>query len=99
MNGTNVSRYLPTLTEVVSPDTILQAVEQPVAPQLPLNQAPHSTISYAETAAITQNVMGKITPLLEAQMRSVVLPALQQHLETAVREAIHRALAERGIPD
>jgi hypothetical protein len=99
MSGTNASRYLPTLTEVVSPDTVLQVGEQPVAPQVPWNLAPHSTVSSAETAAITQDVIGKITPLLEAQMRSIVMPALQKHIEAALREAIHKVLAERGISD
>jgi hypothetical protein len=43
--------------------------------------------------------MGKITPLLEEQMRSVVLPALRQHIEAAVSEAIQQGLLERGNPD
>ena len=99
MSGSNVSRYLPTLTEVVSPDTVLQTGHNPATQQVQWDPAPRSTMNSAEAAAITQHVMNEIAPMLEAQWQSVVMPALKQHMEVAVREAIHKALADRGIPD
>jgi hypothetical protein len=99
MSGTNASRYLPTLTEVVSLDAAVQTGELPVALHVGWTEANPSPLGAVDTASITQNVMGKITPLLEEQMRSVVLPALRQHIEAAVSEAIQQGLLERGNPD
>ncbi len=99
MSGTSASRYLPTLTEVVSPETFLQTGPIPVELKVPCDEAQQSTMSPTEMAFLTQNVINKITPLLEEQVLSVVLPALQLHIEAAVREAIKEALAGRVIPD
>jgi hypothetical protein len=107
MSATNAPRYLPTLTEVVSPEVVLQPVQAQVAQAEPWAGTPHPAMDPGETDAITQNVLSKITPLLEQQLRSsaqelfevqisVVLPALHRHIEAAVRQAIHETLSERG---
>lgn len=96
MSTNNPPRYLPTLTEVVLPEV-----------------APHNIAGATQatgpddTAAITQSVLAKITPLLEQQLRSsaqelfevqisVVLPALHRHIEAVVRQAVQETLVERG---
>lgn len=103
MSNTNPPRFLPTLTEVVSPEFANATL--PVT--APSSFAPAASVSVDDTARITQNVLARLTPMLEQQLRSsahelfevqvnVVLPALHRHVEAAVRQAIEETLAERG---
>ena len=107
MSANNAPRYLPTLTEVVSPEAVFQPAEAQAAQPLHWTEPLPATLDNGDTAAITQSVLNKITPLLEQQLRSsaqelfevqisVVLPALHRHIEAAVRQAIHDTLSERG---
>jgi len=109
MSSTNAPRYLPTLTEVVSPELFSQTVraEQTQAVQAePWADATQAAMGLDEIASITQNVLEKVTPLLEQKLRSsaqelfevqisVVLPALHRHIEAAVQQAIQETLRDR----
>lgn len=95
MSNSNPPRFLPTLTEVVSPEVLVDDAQDP------------ATLHLEDTAQITQAVLAKITPLLEQKLRSsaqelfevqvnVVLPELHRQVEAAVQQAIQETLAERS---
>lgn len=106
MSNPNPPRFLPTLTEVVTPEAFMPA-EQAQWVSEPQAVPAERSLSMDDTALITQNVLAKITPLLEQQLRNsaqelfevqvnVVLPALHRHVEAAVQQAIQETLAERS---
>lgn len=105
-------RYVPTLTEVVAPESMFtQPAAQPSthsvphsAPFVPVPMAPSESV--IDHNALTQSVIDRFTPQLEAHLRSAasdlmemhlreVLPALQMALEAEVRRAVDEALAQR----
>ncbi len=108
MSGTNAPRYLPTLTEVVSPEVVMQVLQTPaVATAEPPAVAPLA-VTPDQTAVITRKVIAKIAPLLEEQLRisalelleaqvNAVLPTLHHHIEAVVRESIEEALKEAWV--
>jgi len=106
MSTSNPPRFLPTLTEVVTPDAFVPPEPTQWVPESQAHKAATS-VSEEDTALITRNVLAKITPLLEQQLRdsaqelfevqvNVVLPALHRHVEAAVKQAIEETLAQRS---
>jgi len=89
-------RFLPTLTEVVTP---AQAVRfGPVAPRAP------DDLPQPDTAAIIERVMQQLEPTLEARLRDVIASLVEQHLraleprlmqevEQLVRASVTQAVA------
>lgn len=105
-------RYVPTLTEVVVPESLLaQPAVEPAThpashPSPPANLPVVPPEPVLDHSALTQSVIDRLTPQLEAHLRSAasdlmemhlreVLPALQMALEAEVRRAVDEALAQR----
>jgi hypothetical protein len=99
-------RYLPTLTEVVSPqvrDALARVAVTP-EPAEPAAQAIHPMdTAPLDRDTLARQVIELVTPQLEAELRSVaqelfeaqyssLLPSLYLQIEEAVRDAIDLAL-------
>jgi len=89
-------RYLPTLTEVVTPIPV-QPPAMPVLHATPLT-----------SLALTEDVLKKITPLVERTLREVahaqlddhlntLLPTLQGSIEAAVQQALQQTLLQSMV--
>ncbi len=98
-------RYLPTLTEVVDPQSLKAAPKPESMEPQALADAP-DVPAFAPTPdrhALAQQLIKLVRPQLEAELRSVaqelfeaqfsaLLPSMHLHIEEAVREALEQAL-------
>lgn len=105
-------RYVPTLTEVVKPvRPVVQSGKQPTDTAAPYARSGASTPASSSLAAgidpvdLTQSVIDRITPQIEAHLRRSaqdllemhlreVMPVLQMALEAEVRRAVEDALSK-----
>lgn len=107
MSGRVPPRYLPTLTEVVRPETLGDYASTPSGPVLPAapQRAASHTPAPPNRQLLAQQVMEQVRPRLEAELRNIaqelfeaqfsaLLPSLHLQIEEAVREAIDQALPD-----
>jgi hypothetical protein len=101
-------RYLPTLTEVVSPHVrdALVRVAAPVVQTEPVAyDSPPVAAALPDRDTLARQVIALVRPQLEGELRTValelfeaqysaLLPSLQLQIEEAVREAIDLALPD-----
>ena len=97
-------RHLPTLTEVVDPQALGDAVLTTVPSPAPLaSQLSAAIRATPDRHALAQQLIQLVRPQLEAELRhvaqelfeaqfSALLPSMHMHIEEAVREALDQAL-------
>ena len=100
-------RYLPTLTEVVKPDTpgAYSKVLPPADRAMPAANVGRLSAVAPDRHALAQQLIKSVKPQLEAELRNIaqelfeaqfsaLLPSLHLQIEEAVREAIEQALPD-----
>lgn len=91
----NLPRFLPTLTEVVSPSVVMASG---------VVAAPAASAPEADATVLIERVMQRLDLSLAARMREVIgafvdeqmralAPGLMQEVEQAVRESVAQAVA------
>jgi len=108
----DLPRFLPTLTEVVQPDELESLADVAAPPHQPALASPIAgdqlqpqPTPAPSPEALVEQVMQRVTPLLQARLRAVteswlqeqlrgLEPALWEHLKQAVQADVVRAVAQ-----